>query len=75
MGSKWEAGYVYAWKFKPSKYAIEQSGAHTGTIISFKTSAPFVDDDGVNSIIKFLFGPVVSLMPGPIAVWDVEIVG
>ena len=74
-GSKWEAGYVYAWRFKPSKYAIERSGAHTGTIISFKTSAPFVDDDGVNSIIKFLFGPVVSLMPGPIAVWDVEIVG
>ena len=75
IGSKWESGYVYAWKMLPSKYAIENSGAHMGVTISFKTSASFVMDTGITDPRVKMCGPVVSTMPGPIVVWDVEIVG
>ena len=74
-GSKWESGYVYAWKTNPSKYAIENSGAHMGVTISFKTSVPFVRDTGITDPKVQMYGPVVSTMPGPIVVWDVQIVG
>ena len=74
-GSKWEGEYVYAWKTKPSKYAIENSGAHTGVIISFKTSTSFVMDTGITDPKVQMYGPVVSTVPGPIVVWDVQIVG
>ena len=74
-GSKWESGYVYAWKTNPSKYAIENSGAHMGVTISFKTSASFVMDTGVTDPKVQMYGPVVSTVPGPIVVWDVQIVG
>jgi len=74
-GSKWEGGYVCAWEMKPSEYAIENSGAHTGVIISFKTKASFVADTGITDPRIRLYGPVVSLFPGPILVEDVKIVG
>ena len=75
LGSDWEGGYVYAWKIKPNQYAIDNSGAHTGVIISFKTNATFEADRGISNPRVLIFGPVVSAMPGPIVVWDVEIVG
>ena len=74
-GSKWESGYVYAWKKKPSKYAIENSGAHMGVTISFKTTATFVNDTGITDAKVQRYGPVVSARKGPIVVWDVKIVG
>lgn len=74
-GSSWEGGYVYAWKTKPSQYAIENSGAHMGVTISFKTNAAFTTDTGINDPLVGIYGPVVSIMPGPIVVWDVQIVG
>ena len=73
-GSEWEGGYVYAWKTKPNKYAIENSGAHQGVVISFKTNAAFVVDMGITDFRVQMFGPVVSVVPGPIIVWDVQIV-
>lgn len=75
VGSIWEGGYVYAWKMPPSKYAIENSGAHMGVTISFKTSASFVMDTGITDPKVQMYGPVVSTVPGPIVVWDVKIVG
>ncbi len=74
-GSTWEGGYVYAWKTFPNNYAIENSGAHMGVVISFKTNATFVMDPGITDPKVQMFGPVVSTVPGPIAVWDVQIVG
>ena len=74
-GSPWEGGYVYAWENKPNKYAIENSGAHFGTMISFKTNAAFTRDNGIEDPAVGIYGPVVSSSPGPIAVWDVQIVG
>ena len=74
-GSAWEGGYVYAWKTFPNNYAIENSGAHMGVVISFKTNATFVMDPGITDSRVQMLGPVVSTVPGPIAVWDVQIVG
>ena len=74
-GSSWEGGHVYAWKTKPSKYAIENSGAHKGVTISFKTNASFSMDMGISDPKVQMYGPVVSNSPGPIVVWDVQIVG
>ena len=75
QGNKWAAGLVHAWRLYPSKKALKQSGAHFGVIISFKTNTAFVKDTKIieNSIID-IFSPVVSCRPGPIAVWDVQIV-
>ena len=75
VGSSWEGGYVYAWRERPSKYAMENSGAHFGTIISFKTNVPFVNDNGIYDQRVRKSGPVKSIRPGPITVWDVHIVG
>lgn len=76
IGSNWEGGYVYAWKSKPSRYAIKNSGAtNTGVIISFKTNTTFVNDTGIDNPKVQVYGPVVSARPGPIMVWDVQIVG
>ena len=75
FGSAWEGGYVYAWKTMPSKYAIRNSGAHFGVIISFKTNASFTSDPGIDDPKVAMYGPVVSVRPGPILVWDVKIVG
>ena len=66
---------MYAWKTPPGKYAIENSGAHLGLTISFKTNALFVMDTGITDPRVQMYGPVVSTMPGPIVVWDVQIVG
>ena len=74
-GSTWEGGYVFAWRNRPNKYAIKNSGASLGTIISFKTNVPFVKDNGIEDPLIQKFGPVKSFRPGPIAVWDVQIVG
>ena len=73
-GSNWEGGYVYAWKTLPNQYAIENSGAHMGVIISFQTNAQFVMDMGITDPKVQKYGPVVSTAPGPILVWDVKIV-
>lgn len=75
VGSKWESGYVYAWMTKPSKYAIANSGAHMGVTISFKTNASFIADIGITDPMVQMYHPVVSTVPGPIIVWDVQIVG
>ena len=74
-GSEWEGGHVYAWKTNPGKFAIENSGAHRGVTISFKTNALFVMDSGITDPRVQLYGPVVSVLPGPIVVWGVQIVG
>ena len=66
---------MYAWKNKPEYYDIMNSGAKTGVIISFKTGTSFVDDTGIDDSSVRRFKPVVSCRPGPIKVWDVEIVG
>ena len=75
IGSSWEAGFIFAWKHKPSKYAIDNSGANKGVIISFKTSASFVRDIGITDPKVLMYEPVVSARPGPIVVWDITIVG
>ena len=75
IGSTWEAGYVYAWKMIPSKYAIKHSGANYGVIISFKTNASFSRDTGITDPRVQIYGPVVTNRPGPIDVWDVQIIG
>ena len=74
-GRTWEGGYVYAWRKNPSSYAIKNSGAHFGVTISFRTNATFVRDTGIDnpSVNKYL--PVVSSSPGPIEIWDINIVG
>ena len=62
-------------KAKPNKHAIKNSGAHTGVTISFKTNTPFVMDTGITDPKVQMYGPVVSVVSGPIIVWDVQIVG
>lgn len=59
----------------PSKYAIKNSGVSFGGAISFKTNTSFVKDDGIKNPIVNMYNPVVSVFPGPILVWDVQIVG
>ena len=73
-GSSYEGGRVYAWRMKPDKYAVKNSGAHQGVIISFKTNASFEQDSGIYDPRVTKYGPVVSSRPGPIYVWDVKIV-
>lgn len=46
-----------------------------GVTISFKTSASFVMDTGITDPKVQKYGPVVRTVPGPIVVWDVQIVG
>ena len=68
--------YSYdAWKSNPNKYAISNSGAHIGVTISFRTNAAFVMDIGIADPNVQRYGPVVSITPDPIIVWDVQIVG
>lgn len=74
-GSPWEGGYVFAWKRKPSKYAIENSGARSkDVIISFKTNAAFRTDEGIKDPLVRMYDPVATVIPRPIYVWDVKIV-
>ncbi|MBP3300077.1 MAG: RHS repeat-associated core domain-containing protein [Clostridia bacterium] len=73
-GSPWEGDYVFAWKHSPSDYSIARSGAHLGVVISFKTIAPFARDNGIKNFIVQLDKPVVSVMPGPIPIWDIKFV-
>ena len=73
LGNKWEAGLVFAWRKFPNKYAQRYSGAHFGVIISFKTGTAFIDDNGIEDPKVRSCDPVVSARPGPIAVWDVQI--
>ena len=74
-GSIWEGGHVFAWTKKPNSYAIKNSGAHFGTIISFKTNAHFIPDKGITDPAVSKYGPVISFRSGPITVWDIRIVG
>ena len=71
-GSVWEGGDVCAWRSMPNKYAIENSGVHTGTVIAFKTNAAFYNDPGINDPCVKACQPVRT--SGPIIVWDVQIV-
>ena len=64
--------YVYAWRSMPDEYAIKNSGAHQGGVISFKTKAAFVSDTGINDPRVKRYRPVKTA--GPIKVWDVQIV-
>ena len=73
VGSSYEGGYVFAWKSKPSKKAMQLSGAHQGTIISFKTTAAFANDPGIDDPYVRRFGPVRSVTRGPISIYDVHI--
>lgn len=73
-GGNWEGGYVYAWKLLPSHYAVNNSGAHKGVIISFETKVAFVADVGIVDPLVKLCMPVVSLLPGPIPIENVKIV-
>ena len=68
------ASGLNAWRMKPDKYAVKNSGAHQGVIISFKTNASFEQDSGIYDPRVTKYGPVVSSRPGPIYVWDVKIV-
>lgn len=43
--------------------------------IKYTDSASFVLDAGITDPRAKMYGPVVSTTPGPIVVWDVEIVG
>ena len=72
-GSSQEAGYVYAWKYYPSKKARKLSGAHTGVVISFRTNASFERDPGIVNPCVLTYGSLQSVFPGPITVWDVQI--
>lgn len=74
IGKKWEGNYVHAWEHLPDKYAIENSGARFGVIISFSTSTSFEPDEGIQDPRVKKFNPVYSSRPGPIPVWDVKIV-
>lgn len=74
-GSSWEGGYVYAWLKQPNMYAIKNSGAHMGVIISFETTACFTMDTGIDDPKVLAYGPVVSVIPSPIVVWNAKIVG
>ena len=75
LGSQYEAGYVFAWRKMPTAYALKNSGARSdATIISFKTNVSFVRDGGIRDEKVLQCQPVVSSRPGPIAIWDVQIV-
>ena len=74
-GSEFEGGFVYAWKLPPSKFAIENSGAKGKVLISFETSTPFIMDIGILNPRALSYMPVVSLIPGPIRVRNVRILG
>ena len=74
IGSPWEGNYVYAWTMLPDEYAIANSGAHFGVVISFKTYEQFIPDLGIDDPLVKMFNPVVSINPGPIYVWDVKII-
>ena len=75
VGSRWEGGHVFAWKMKPSRYAIRNSGARFGVIISFETNVPFIDDIGISDPRVRKYGPVVTLIPMPVKISNVQIVG
>ena len=77
IGSNWEGGYVYAWRFLPNKSAIRASGAHYDNyvILAFRTNASFAPDNGIKNRVARQFQPVVSTRPGPISIWDVVAVG
>ena len=72
-GSSYEGGYVYAWRSRPDKRAIDYSGAHKGVIISFRTNASFQRDPGISDPYVLRYQPVQSVFPGPINIWDVQI--
>lgn len=73
-GSSLEAGRVFAWKLLPTKKAIQLSGANFTrqvVVISFQTATAFEPDSGIENIYALNFGPVVSVLTGPIYVQNV----
>ena len=63
-------------EFDLNMYAIQNSGARSGTvIISFETNAAFGPDHGITNarVIKYL--PVRSVFPGQIHVQNIRVVG
>ena len=78
IGSEYEGGHVFAWGVYPSSYAIKNSGArevNNSVVISFSTGSPFVKDTGIDDPRIMACDPRVSLIPGPIVVYDVRIEG
>lgn len=74
IGSSTEYGFVYAWRALPNLKAVKNSGFRATdniVIISFKTVAAFEPDKTLESQA---YGPLRSVLPGPISVWDVNIV-
>ena len=84
-GDKWEGGYVYAWKRKPSKKALKLSGAKSlEVIISFQTYSAFAPDpafSGGNTDLSIIerakinsYFPVRSCISGDVYVSNVQII-
>ncbi len=84
-GSKWEGGYIYAWRYKPSKKVLNLSGAaSTEVVISFQTYSAFAPDpafSGNNTDLSLFerlkinaYQPVRSCFNGAIRVSNVQII-
>ena len=79
--SRWEGGYVFAWRNKPGKKAISYSGAQMSeVIIRFNTNDAFEDDpafcqpgQNIPSNVRAA-GPVRSVFPGPVKIYNPIIV-
>ena len=78
IGSRFEAGHVFAWRKHPTKKAVEGSGANRDlqniVLIQFQTGASFQRDIGIDNKYVESFEPVISSRPGPISVENVIIV-
>ena len=62
---------------KEKEIAIAQpvkQGGQTYYYVTTPEYAAFMDDNGIDNSKVLKYGPVVSVMPGPIFVWDVQIV-
>ena len=64
-----------AYTYEEAGIRVHRCGAHSGVIISFQTNSAFTKDTGIIDPKVQLYGPVVSVLPGPISVWNVQIVG
>ena len=73
-GSPMEGGYVFVFGLKPSKYAVENCGAHGNVVIAFETTAAFERDFGIEDIRIRRFNPLRSVFRGPVMISNVRIV-
>ena len=74
IGSIGEGGYVFVWRKRPNKYAIKTSGQGT-VVIAFTTNAAFEPDTGISDPRIKAYGPLKSVLRGPIIVNNVQILG